>query len=78
MELLSGRGSESKLGSSSSMSTSKKVVLEGMSQSRASYERFANAFSNVRAGDEAQERASKSIATDLKARVAAFLSTVQS
>ncbi len=56
----------------------KKVMLEGLSQSRASYERFANAFSNVRAGDEAQERASKTIATDLKARLAAFLSTVES
>ena len=30
-------------------------------------------FSNVRAGEEAQERASKTIATDLKARIAGFL-----
>lgn len=56
---------------------SKKVLLEGMSQSRASYERYANVFSNVRAGDEAQERASKTIATDINARIAAFLSTVE-
>lgn len=56
----------------------KKVLLEGNSQSRASSERFANVFSNVRAGDEAQERASKTIATDLKARIAGFLSTVPS
>ncbi len=56
---------------------SKQVLLEGMSQSRATYERFANAFSNVRAGDEAQERAAKTIATDIKARIAAFLSTVK-
>ena len=55
----------------------KKVMLEGFSQSRATSERFANVFSNVRAGDEAQERASKTIATDLKARLAGFLSTVQ-
>jgi LPS-assembly lipoprotein len=56
----------------------KKVMLEGVSQSRANYERFANAFSNVRSSEEAMERASKTIATDLKARVAAFLSTVES
>lgn len=55
---------------------SKKVLLEGQSQSRATSERFANVYSNVRAGEEAQERAAKTIATDLKARVAGFLSTV--
>lgn len=56
----------------------KKVMLEGLSQSRASSERFTNVFSNVRSAEEAQERASKTIATDLKARLAGFLSTVQS
>jgi LPS-assembly lipoprotein len=56
--------------------TTKKVLLEGQSQSRATSERFANVFSNVRAGEDAQERASKTIATDLKARIAGFLSTV--
>lgn len=55
----------------------KQVMLEGMSQSRATSERFPNVFSNVRAADEAQERATKTIATDLKARLAGFLSTVQ-
>jgi LPS-assembly lipoprotein len=55
----------------------KKVILEGLSQSRATYERFANTFSNVRAGDEAQDRAAKTIATDINARIAAFLSTVK-
>lgn len=54
----------------------KKVLLEGQSQSRATSERFANVYSNVRAGEEAQERAAKTIATDLKARIAGFLSTV--
>ena len=57
--------------------STKRVLLEGMSQARATSERFTNVFSNVRAADEAQERASKTIATDLKARLAAFLSTVQ-
>lgn len=54
---------------------SKQVMLEGMSQARSASERFANVFSNVRAAEEAQERASKTIATDLKARLAGFLST---
>ncbi len=54
----------------------KKILLEGNSQSRATSERFANVYSNVRSGDDAQERAAKTIATDLKARIAGFLSTV--
>lgn len=56
---------------------SKKVMLEGNSQARANSERFANVFSNVRSADDAQDRAAKTIATDLKARIAGFLSTVQ-
>jgi LPS-assembly lipoprotein len=55
---------------------SKKVMLEGMSQARSTSERFANVFSNLRAAEEAQDRATKTIATDLKARLAGFLSTV--
>ena len=35
----------------------KKVLLEGISQSRATSERFTNVFSNVRAAEEAQARA---------------------
>lgn len=57
--------------------TTKKVMLEGLSQGRAASERFTNPYSNVRSADEAQDRASKVIATDLKARIAGFLSTVQ-
>lgn len=53
----------------------KKVLLQGVSQSRAASERFTNVFSNVRAAEEAQERAARTIATDLKARLAGFLST---
>ena len=52
----------------------KKVVLEGLSQARATYERFPTIYSNVRANEDAGERASKTIATDLKSRLAAFLS----
>lgn len=58
--------------------TSKKVLLEGMSQSRASHERYANVFSNVRGSDDAQDRAARTIATDLNARISAFLSSVES
>jgi LPS-assembly lipoprotein len=54
---------------------SKQVLLQGVSQSRATSERSTNVFSNVRAVQEAQERAAKTIATDLKARIAGFLST---
>lgn len=53
--------------------TDKRVMLTGDSQSRATSERFSNTFSNVRSGEEAQERAAKTIATDLKARIAGFL-----
>lgn len=52
----------------------KKIVLEGLSQARATYERFATIYSNVRANDDAGDRAAKTIATDLKSRIAAFLS----
>ena len=55
---------------------SKKVLLQGLSQARANSERFTNVFSNVRAADEAQERASKTIAVDLKARIAGFLGSL--
>ena len=56
---------------------SKRVLLQGNSQARATSERFTNVFSNVRSADDAQERAAKTIATDLKARIAGFLSTVE-
>lgn len=57
---------------------SKKTMLEGFSQSRAASERFTNVYSNVRATDEAQDRASKTIARDLGARLAGFLSSAPS
>lgn len=54
---------------------SKKILLEGLSQGRASSERFTNVYSNVRATDDAQDRAARTIATDLKARLSGFLSS---
>jgi LPS-assembly lipoprotein len=52
----------------------KKVVLEGMSYGRASFDRNTSIFSNVRAREEAEDRAAKTVAQDLKSRLAAYLS----
>jgi len=51
----------------------KKVALEGASHARAAFERFPSIFSNVRAREDAENRAAKTIATDLKTRLAAYL-----
>lgn len=51
------------------------VVLEGKSHARAGFERFKSVFSNVRARQEAEDRAAKTIGEELKTRVAAYLST---
>jgi LPS-assembly lipoprotein len=51
----------------------KSVVLSGMSYGRASFERNKSIFSNVRAREDAEDRAAKTVAEDLKARLAAHL-----
>lgn len=51
----------------------KKVVLSGTSYGRAGFERFDSIYSNVRARRDAEDRAAKTIAVDMKARLAAFL-----
>ncbi|MBU2580854.1 MAG: hypothetical protein KJ622_03925 [Alphaproteobacteria bacterium] len=51
----------------------KKVVLSGTSYSRAGFERFDSIYSNVRARRDAEDRAAKTIAVDMKSRLAAFL-----
>ena len=53
----------------------KTVVLKGSSFARAGFERFESIFSNVRARYDAENRAGKTIAQDLKARLSAFMST---
>ncbi len=53
----------------------KSVVLKGSSFARAGFERFESIFSNVRARYDAENRAAKSVAQDLKSRLAAFMST---
>ncbi len=52
----------------------KKVVVTGSSYGRAGFERFQQIYSNVRAREDAENRAAKSIADDLKTRIAAAVS----
>lgn len=54
---------------------SKEVVLEGTSYGRAAFERFTSIFSNVRARKDAEDRAARTVSTDMKSRLAAFLSS---
>lgn len=51
------------------------VVMEGVSYSRAAFDRFNSIYSNVRAREEAETRAAKTIAEDLRTRISAFVST---
>jgi LPS-assembly lipoprotein len=53
----------------------KKVVLTGTSHGRAGFERFQSIYSNVRARDDAENRAARTVADDLKTRVAIYLSS---
>ncbi len=53
----------------------KKVVLNGVSYGRAGFERFNQIYSNVRAREDAENRAARTVAMDLRARLAAFLAT---
>jgi LPS-assembly lipoprotein len=53
----------------------KSVALQGESFGRATFQRFDSVFSNVRARREAEDRAANTVADDLKARLAAFLSS---
>lgn len=52
----------------------KKVVFQGTSNARAGFERFESIYSNVRAREDAENRVARTIADDLKTRLAAFLS----
>jgi LPS-assembly lipoprotein len=53
----------------------KKVVLKGVSYGRAGFERNPSIFSNVRAQDDAQNRVARTIGTEMKTRLSAFLAT---
>lgn len=54
--------------------TDKKVVLEGTSYGRAGFERYTSIFSNVRAREDAEDRAARTVAQDIKSRLSAYLS----
>jgi LPS-assembly lipoprotein len=49
------------------------VVLKGTSFARAGFERFESIFSNVRAREDAENRAARTIGDDLKSRLVAYL-----
>ncbi|HRO51309.1 MAG TPA: hypothetical protein PLW75_14305 [Hyphomicrobium sp.] len=49
------------------------VVLTGTSYGRAGFERYQSIFSNVRAREDAENRAAKVVGEDLKARLSAYL-----
>lgn len=53
----------------------KKVVLEGKSFGRASFERFPSIFANVRAQEDAENRAAKTVGEELRTRLSAYLAT---
>jgi LPS-assembly lipoprotein len=52
----------------------KRVVFEGQSHARAGFERFVSIYSNVRGREDAENRVARTIAEDLKTRLAAYLS----
>jgi LPS-assembly lipoprotein len=52
----------------------KKVILQGQSHARAGFERFESIYSNVRAREDAENRAARTLAEELKGRIAARLS----
>lgn len=52
----------------------KKVVFNGTSYGRAAFERFDSIFSNVRAREDAENRAAKTVGSELQTRLAAYLS----
>jgi len=53
---------------------SKQVVFQGTSTARGGFERFQSVYSNVRAREDAENRVAKTIAEDVKTRVATYLS----
>ncbi len=55
----------------------KKVVVSGESTARAGFERFQSIYSNVRAREDAENRVAKTIADELKSRIAAYLATAR-
>jgi LPS-assembly lipoprotein len=53
----------------------KKTVLEGTSYGRAGFQRFAQTYANVRAREDAENRAARTVASDMRSRLAAFIAS---
>lgn len=53
----------------------KQIVLSGNSLARAPFERFSSTYGNVKSGEDAAARAAKAIATDMTARLSAYMSS---
>lgn len=51
-----------------------KVVFEGRSLGRTNFDRFESVYSNVRAREDAENRAAATISADIRTRLAAYLS----
>jgi len=51
-----------------------RVLLTGTSFGRAGFERFTSVLANVRAKEDAENRAAKTVANDIRGRIAAYLS----
>ena len=50
------------------------ILFQGTSYGRGAYERFDSIYSNVRAAEDAQNRVARTVAEDMKSRIATFLS----
>jgi len=53
----------------------KQIMFQGNSHGRAEFERFQQIYSNVRARDDAENRAARTVADDIKTRLAAVMSS---
>lgn len=53
---------------------SKDLLLKGQSFGRAGFQRFQTIYANVRAKQDAENRAARTVALDMKGRIEAFLS----
>lgn len=51
-----------------------RVLFQGQSFARAGFERYSSVLANVRAREDAENRAAKTVATDIKGRLATYLS----
>jgi LPS-assembly lipoprotein len=52
----------------------KQIVFQGTAIARAGFERFSSVYSNVRAREDAENRAAQTVAEDIKTRLVTYLS----